>query len=311
MTPQVEIVIPTYQRAHLIGAAVAAALGQSHRPLSVTVIDDGSTDATVEVLRPHRADPRFRYIRLGRNVGTAQAKNVAIALSQADALTFHDSDDRPDPDKVLRQARVLANPTVTADPVLNWGLIGREPGPLAIDLALTEHILLRADGSRFHVRRALSLVDDMFPNLQMAAGPDGDWILINPGLFRRAVFQTWGGFEACVEEDRELRNRLIMAGCALWLIPEPLLTKIEEPDSLTATAQTGYASANRARDRAMVWDRVVRWRATGTVAPVVMDLSQVVIAEASAPLTLTDVPMTAASRTGLGACIAALRARAA
>jgi hypothetical protein len=52
-SPRVSVVIPTYNRATFIGQAVASALGQSYRDLEVIVVDDGSTDATDEVLQAY------------------------------------------------------------------------------------------------------------------------------------------------------------------------------------------------------------------------------------------------------------------
>ena len=103
------IAIPTYNRAHLISRAVRSALDQSHPDTEVMVIDDGSTDDTEATVLNFKADPRFSYVKLARNVGTAAAKNVAIALGSFDAITFHDSDDIAERDKLLRQ--VLRSPT--------------------------------------------------------------------------------------------------------------------------------------------------------------------------------------------------------
>lgn len=278
------IAIPTFNRAHLIARAVRSALDQSHPDIEVMVVDDGSTDATAEVLAPFLDDPRFCYVRLAANRGTAVAKNVAIALGDYDAITFHDSDDIAERDKLLRQASILACPGITADPILNWSMAGLAPGAaIAVDVVLTWHWLLDATGGRREIRRALALVDDFFPQLQMNAGPIGDWILINPALFRRRLWATAGGFERCVEEDRELRNRLLMHGAVCWLIEEALLTKIECADSLTVASDTGYASDQRIADRALVWERAAAWR-RGVAAPVVaIDLADTEIASISQP----------------------------
>ncbi len=285
------IAIPTFNRADLLPRAVRSALGQSH-DCEVMVVDDGSTDATTAAIAPFLGDPRFVYVRLAANVGTATAKNVAIALGDYDAITFHDSDDIADRDKLLRQATVLGLGTVIAHPILNWSMAAQTPdAPLTIGVALQHHILLGADGSRRHIGRGLSLVDDFFPQLQMNAGPLGDWILINPGLFRRAVFTRAGGFENCVEEDRELRNRLLMHGEVMWLIDEPLLTKIEVDDSLTVASDTAYASPRRRRDRALVWERAAAWRSGGTPPVVPIDLSGVRIASISGASTFDGLPL--------------------
>jgi glycosyltransferase involved in cell wall biosynthesis len=284
MTPTVTIVIPTWNRAHSIGAAVDAALGQSHAALSVLVVDDGSTDGTRAALGPRLHDPRLSYARLARNAGTAQAKNVGIALARGKAVTFHDSDDIPHRDKVLRQARVIGNPTIGAHPCLNWRLTGREPGTrVQVGAVLTHHELILPDGSRVEIRRTLSLVDDVFPNLQMAAGVPGDWTHVNSGLFHRSVFDRLGGFADCIEEDREFRNRLILSGEVVWVIPEILLTKIETPDSLTQSGATDYDSPRRTQDRQRVWGAVEEWFRTRTVAPAPIDLSGLALAELTRP----------------------------
>ncbi len=299
------IAIPTYNRAGPVARAVRAAFDQYYDSLSVIVIDDGSTDHTRAVLEPWFDQPNFTYIQLARNIGTARAKNVALAVAQFDAITFHDSDDIPDPEKVFRQARILQLPNVQADSCLNWAQAGLVAGDnLNVGVALTTHTLLTADGQRHIMRRSLSMVDDFFPQLQMAAGPPGDWILINSGLFRRSVFRRVGGFADGIEEDRELRNRIIMAGEVVWLIDEPLLLKIESHDSLTREIETGYASARRRRDRERIWAKIEAWRETGHVAPEPIDLSGVEIAFCSrwdALVPALDLPMSSTDRDRLRA----------
>ncbi|MEI4469745.1 glycosyltransferase family 2 protein [Frigidibacter sp. MR17.24] len=284
MLPSVTIVIPTFNRAHLLWQAIDAALGQSHPDTTVMVIDDGSTDGTTGVLARYAEHPRFVGIRLGTNVGTAQAKNVGIALSRTEAVTFHDSDDLPHRDKVLRQARVIGNEGVDAHPCLNWEMTGRAPeSRIQIGAVLTHHELILPDGTRVEIRRTLSLVDDFFPNLQMAAGPPGDWTHVNSGMFHRDVFTRIGGFSDCIEEDREFRNRMIMAGEVFWVIPDILLTKIESAGSLTLAAATDYDSPRRVADRHRVWDQVEHWFRTREVTAVPIDLSAVRIVGCSNP----------------------------
>ncbi|MEQ5872478.1 glycosyltransferase family 2 protein [Sagittula sp. NFXS13] len=284
MIPSVSVVIPTYNRADTLPQAIDAALGQSHPQTTVIVVDDGSTDGTGSVIARYAEHPRFVGISLEENVGTAHAKNVGIALSTADAVTFHDSDDLPHRDKVMRQARVLGKETIGAHPCLNWRLSGREPGtPVQVGAVLTHHELILPDGERVEIRRTLSLVDDFFPNLQMAAGVPGDWTHVNSGLFHRSVFDRLGGFSDCIEEDREFRNRLIMAGEVLWVIPEILMTKIETADSLTQAGATDYDSPQRIADRGRVWDAVGRWFATREVDPVPIDLTGVGIRSCTNP----------------------------
>ncbi len=306
------IAIPTYQRAHQIGRAVEAALAQSQHDGQVAVIDDGSTDDTRHVCSAWFDHPRFVYIQLDRNVGTALAKNAALALLPFGAITFHDSDDIPHRDKLLRQQRTLLRGDLAADPCIPWHLTGGRQVPGAgatIEIVLSAHEFLSADGRSARIARTLSLVDDFFPNLQFAAGPLGDWVLINSGLFRRSLFARIGGYRDSIEEDREIRNRAIMAGANIWFIDDVLLAKYDQPDSLTAAGDSGYFSGRRLRDREAVWQAVADWRPGSAPDAVPIDMGGAGIAFASRPGQLAlagDLPLAPAARARLTASLAAI-----
>ena len=248
--PKVNITIPTYNRAHCLSKAIDAALKQSYTNFSVTVIDDGSNDDTLRLVERYFAHPNFCYVKLDKNVGTARAKNVSMMLSDYDAITFHDSDDIPKENKILMQARALSLKGHVADPILDWKLHGYEDGQnLPIDVVVGAHEMIKLDGSVHTMAKTLSLVDDFFPNLQFPSKTEGDWILINSGLFRKHVFEDLGGYLDSVEEDRELRNRTVGCGFMYYYLEQPLLTKIEMAASLTVDEDTGYKGQKRIDDR--------------------------------------------------------------
>lgn len=297
--PLVDIIIPTFNRAHLIETAIRTALEQSWWNLCVTVIDDASTDATQDKLGQFFGRENFNYIRLGQNLGTAQAKNVGILLTGGDALTFHDSDDIPHRDKVLRQVRYLGEPGIYAAGCLNWSSAHHAPGDLLdVGAVLIHHEMILPDGRRFEVRRDLSIVDDVFPNLQLGSGVPGEWTHVNSGLFRAGLFERQGGFADCIEEDREFRNRLVLSGEILRVLPEILLTKVETPDSLTQSAVSDYDSNTRRADRQKVWDKVDAWRKAGHIDPEVVDIPELEIGFVSNPelLCLRNIPCTIPTR---------------
>lgn len=308
--PRVDIIIPTFNRAHLICHAIDAALGQSWWNTRVTVIDDGSTDDTFAACEGYFDELRFSYIRLGRNGGTARAKNAGLLLTDGEAVTFHDSDDLPHRDKILMQVRALIEPNMKADECLNWQMAGRQAGEdLSVAAALVHHELILPDGRRVAIRKDLSLCDDVFPNLQMGSQVPGEWTHINSGLFRQELLQRNGGFADCIEEDREFRNRLILNGEIIRVIPELLLVKIETTDSLTQSQASGYVSTRRKADRQMVWARVDEWRRSGRIAPEIIDFANLEIAFVSNPqsLALRDLPQTTATRQTLSRIYAACK----
>ena len=100
--PAVSVVLPTYNRAPLLGRALRSVLGQSYGDFEVLVIDDGSTDETAGVVAAV-GDPRVRYVRLARNTGAGAARNVGIRMSRGKFLAFQDSDDEWLPSKLAKQ----------------------------------------------------------------------------------------------------------------------------------------------------------------------------------------------------------------
>lgn len=108
--PLVSVIIPTYNRAHLVTEALRSVFGQTFKEYEVIVVDDGSTDGTGEILKSY-AD-RIRYI-YQENEGIAGARNRGILLSRGKYIAFLDSDDRWLPEKLERQIAYLeAHPKV-------------------------------------------------------------------------------------------------------------------------------------------------------------------------------------------------------
>jgi glycosyltransferase involved in cell wall biosynthesis len=90
MAMRVSVVIPTYNRADLLGEAIESVLAQHQPPHEVIIVDDGSTDETQEVTR------RYRSLRVLRqdNAGVAAARNAGTSIATGDWIGFLDSDDK-------------------------------------------------------------------------------------------------------------------------------------------------------------------------------------------------------------------------
>lgn len=104
--PLVSIVIPTYNRAAAVVAAVDSCLRQTYAPLEVIVIDDGSTDGTAAALQPCVAAGRIRYLRQA-NAERSAARNRGLDLATGAYIQFLDDDDALHPEKLQRQVAFL------------------------------------------------------------------------------------------------------------------------------------------------------------------------------------------------------------
>jgi len=102
--PAVSIIIPTYNRAHLIGQSLDSVFSQTFQDFEIIVVDDGSTDHTEKVLARYK--DRIRYIKQD-NAGVSAARNRGILASTGDFIGFLDSDDLWMPTKLAKQVALL------------------------------------------------------------------------------------------------------------------------------------------------------------------------------------------------------------
>ncbi len=108
MSLSVSIVIPTYNRADLIGRALSSAVCQIRPGDEILVIDDGSTDGTEDIVRTF--GPEVQLIRKKR-IGAGRARNAGVEAARGDLVAFLDSDDEWMPGKVsLQRAYLERNP---------------------------------------------------------------------------------------------------------------------------------------------------------------------------------------------------------
>lgn len=93
-TPLVSIVLPVYNDADVISAALDSCVRQTLASIEIIVVDDASTDNTAAIVeRYSAADPRVRLIRQERNASAYQARRVGVLAASADHLLFLDGDD--------------------------------------------------------------------------------------------------------------------------------------------------------------------------------------------------------------------------
>jgi glycosyltransferase involved in cell wall biosynthesis len=103
---KVSVVIPTHNRASLLGAAIASVLSQTFQDLELVVVDDASHDDPERVARSF-PDPRVRFVRHPEPRGGAAARNTGIRTTNGAYVAFLDDDDQWYPDKLTLQVELL------------------------------------------------------------------------------------------------------------------------------------------------------------------------------------------------------------
>jgi hypothetical protein len=110
--PRVTVLLPVHNGQRWLGEAVGSVLGQTFGDLELLVVDDGSTDATPEILAGVD-DPRLRVVRNPENLGLVGALNRGLGEARGELVARMDADDVCRPDRLARQVAYLdAHPEV-------------------------------------------------------------------------------------------------------------------------------------------------------------------------------------------------------
>ena len=107
-TPALSVVVPTYNRSHLVQRAVRSVLAQTFGEYELIVVDDASDDDTQDVVQA-LGDARIRYIRHERNRGVGAARNTGVNTARSPWVIFLDSDDEMMPTLLERYHSVIAS----------------------------------------------------------------------------------------------------------------------------------------------------------------------------------------------------------
>lgn len=111
MSELVSVIIPTYNRAHLIGDAIESIIKQTYSNWELIIIDDGSNDNTEEVVTRYVAQDARIFYHKQRNAGSGGARNTGIRLAKGKYITFLDSDDVFKPEKIQKQYELIMQDT--------------------------------------------------------------------------------------------------------------------------------------------------------------------------------------------------------
>jgi len=185
----VTVIVPAFNAAATIDETLRSVRVQTHQQLEIIVVDDGSRDATAEIVRRHaEEDPRIRLIEQP-NAGVAAARNRGIAEATADLVAPIDADDLWRPDKIEKQLVALHRGGAAVGLVYTWSaridatnrLLDQSPG--ARHAGIVTYEICRnnfiGNGSAVLMRKsAVQEAGGYDPNLraQSAEGVE-DWLL--------------------------------------------------------------------------------------------------------------------------------------
>lgn len=110
--PLVSIIIPTYNRAHIIGETLDSVLAQTYQNWECLVVDDGSSDSTIEIMKNYcNKDNRIKYHHRSPDhlPGGNGARNYGYELSKGDYIQWFDSDDLMHREKLYLKVLLMQN----------------------------------------------------------------------------------------------------------------------------------------------------------------------------------------------------------
>ncbi len=126
MSPRVSIIIPCRNGVRWLGELIESCLGQSWRNLQIIVVDNGSTDGSLDLAKRYEARP-VTVLACAR-AGASAARNVGLEHADGDLIQFLDADDKLDSDKIRRQVERLAAAPTASLASGAWARFALDPG---------------------------------------------------------------------------------------------------------------------------------------------------------------------------------------
>jgi glycosyltransferase involved in cell wall biosynthesis len=102
----VSIIIPTYNRADLIGETIQSVIDQSYKNWELIIVDDGSDDQTEEVIKKFN-NPSIYYFKIEHSGNLGKVRNTGIKVAKGEYIAFLDSDDLWEKNKLATQLSLL------------------------------------------------------------------------------------------------------------------------------------------------------------------------------------------------------------
>lgn len=206
------IIMPAFDVSQYIGEAIESVLAQTREDWRLIIVDDGSTDDTVEIARSYD-DPRITVV-CQENAGAAAARNRAVAESQSEFLSMLDADDAWRPDYLEKMLGAF------------------EAAPNYAFFACDAHTFV--DEMRADNRCSENV--SMVPPVTLERVASRDFQVYTAVTMRRDWFDAVGGFDNALRnaQDFDLWIRMLAAGGEAGFVNEPLAWYRDRADSLSS-----------------------------------------------------------------------------
>jgi glycosyltransferase involved in cell wall biosynthesis len=212
--PAVSVIMPAYNVAPYIGAAIESVLAQTFTDFELIIVDDGATDETAQIARAYAAeDSRIVVIRQ-QNAGLPAARNTAMRRATAEIFALLDSDDLWMPEFLDEQLAILrSRPEVDIVTGNAWTLGGHLDG------------------------KPTRPWPDPRPQPCLATILSDEYAVFIMSVFRRRVYETVGEFDELLRtnEDFDYWLRAALAGLRFTRNERPLGFYRRRDDSLSAS----------------------------------------------------------------------------
>jgi glycosyltransferase involved in cell wall biosynthesis len=200
--PDISVVMAAYNEAPVIRSAIDSILNQTLTDFEFIIVDDGSTDETLDIVRSYD-DDRISVVENNRNLGLTKSLNRGIERSNGRYIARMDADDRSLPTRLQRQYDVLERNATTQVAACSFWIVSRE-----------FERLVRADG--LHERPFDT--EDLLEN--------GPGFAHGSTMIRRSAVKTIGGyceaFRMRQDFDLWLRLSIEFGSKFVKILPEPL-----------------------------------------------------------------------------------------
>ena len=208
---KVSIIIPTYNRAHIITETLKSVKNQIYKNWECIIIDDGSLDNTVEVIKRYIArDPRFKYISREKyqKKGAASCRNIGLELCSGKFIQFLDSDDIIANDKLKKQVELLSKKKSLTFSICKWGRISNNGEKKIIHYKLPTY---------FSTSRPIELLN-VFGNC-------ATYLPLHSFLFHKKLINKAGYWNEKLtnNDDGEFITRICLKSKGMFFVPETIV----------------------------------------------------------------------------------------